>query len=147
MSSNGSATGDLFYDDGESIDTIESKSYYYASFQYSTLDRRLNINVIENNYAHMSNLTLDSLALYGCDKTPINFIVDDKPTLLNVTYSKQIIHVKGLKLRMDLSHQLSWEYMNQTVSSAFGNQYTPSKIIGVWSIRFIMSLLCSYVIL
>ncbi|CAF1261434.1 unnamed protein product, partial [Rotaria sordida] len=36
LNANGQAEGDLFYDDGESLDTIDSESYYYASFTWSS---------------------------------------------------------------------------------------------------------------
>jgi hypothetical protein len=50
LNSNGNAQGDLFYDDGESIDTIERKSYYYSTFQWSSSNQQLTMNIIQNNY-------------------------------------------------------------------------------------------------
>ncbi|CAF3931784.1 unnamed protein product [Rotaria sp. Silwood1] len=47
LNSNGNTEGDLVYDDEESIDIIGSKSYYYATYKWSSPENRLLINIIE----------------------------------------------------------------------------------------------------
>ncbi|CAF4949045.1 unnamed protein product, partial [Rotaria socialis] len=42
---NGNAVGDLFYDDGESIDTITAKSYFLATFKWSSSTSQLTMMV------------------------------------------------------------------------------------------------------
>jgi len=47
----GKAKGDLFWDDGESINTIGSGNFFYGTFTFEdvcTLGRR----IIRNNYLH-----------------------------------------------------------------------------------------------
>ncbi len=107
VNANGNAEGELFYDDGESIDTIESKSYYYATYKWSSHNHQLKINVVKNNYDHMSNLVLDSLAIYGLDKTPGAFTVNKKQVQPMMRPQTQIIDVIGLGLSMSKSYTVS----------------------------------------
>ena len=108
MNSNGNAAGDLFSDDGESIDTIGSKAYYYATYQWSSADKKLTITVVDNNYSQMTNLILDSLAIYGLDDIPTTFTVDGKQLYPKTRPHTQIVDVTGLGLSMTKSTTITW---------------------------------------
>ncbi|CAF4731027.1 unnamed protein product [Rotaria socialis] len=110
LDANSNAEGDLFYDDGESIDTVGSKAYYYATFRWSSNTRQLTINVIENNYSSMSNLTLDTLTIYGLNDIPLKFTANNKDFTPTVRPQSQIIEVTGLKLPMGASHAITWQF-------------------------------------
>ncbi|CAF2678069.1 unnamed protein product [Rotaria sp. Silwood2] len=104
IDANGNANGDLFYDDGESIDTIGSKAYFYAKFNWSSTDGQLTMNVIENSYPHMSNLILDSLTFYGLNSIPATIDVKGKQFRPVLRPDTNIVEVTGLGLSMDENH-------------------------------------------
>ncbi|CAF1394494.1 unnamed protein product [Rotaria sordida] len=108
LNSNGNAQGDLFYDDGESIDTIGSKSYYYSTYKWSISEKRLIINVIENNYSQMSNLILDTLTIYGLENIPMIINVNNKNFYPKIRPNTQIVDVNGLGLSMSQNYILTW---------------------------------------
>ncbi|CAM4768266.1 unnamed protein product [Rotaria magnacalcarata] len=108
LNSDGNAAGDLFYDDGESIDSVGSKLYYYATYKWLKSENRLIISVLENNYAHMSNLLLDTLTIYGLDNIPTMFNVNDKQFEPKRRPNTQIVDVIGLGLSMRQNHTLTW---------------------------------------
>ncbi|CAF0867380.1 unnamed protein product [Adineta ricciae] len=108
LNSNGNAAGDLFSDDGESIDTIGSKAYYYATYQWSSADKKLTITVVDNYYSQMTNLILDSLAIYGLDDVPTAFTVDGKELYPKTRPHTQIVDVTGLGLSMTKSTTITW---------------------------------------
>ncbi len=112
LNSNGNAEGDLFCDDGESIDTIGSKSYYYSTYKWSTSENRLTINIIENNYSQMSNLILDSLTIYGLENIPDIINVNDKQLHPKTRPHTQIVDVQGLDLSMTQNYTLTWTTTN-----------------------------------
>ncbi|CAF0715427.1 unnamed protein product [Brachionus calyciflorus] len=60
------AQGDLFYDDGDSIDSIEKSKYYFSRFIYN--NNQLKMIVSQNNYAEMENLKLDTIRILGFGK-------------------------------------------------------------------------------
>jgi hypothetical protein len=112
LDSNGNAAGDLFYDDGESIDTIGSKSYFYATYTWSKAQNELSISVKENNYPQMANLILDSLTIYGLDNIPETLTVAANTFHPHTRPYTQIVEVTDLGLAMDKSHSIKWSLSN-----------------------------------
>ena len=108
LDANGNAEGDLFYDDGESIDSITSKRYYYATYKWSTLENQLTMTVIKNNYSKMSNLILDTLTIYGLDNIPNEIDVDGKKFLLKTRPNTKIVDVDHLGLSMSQDYVFTW---------------------------------------
>ena len=104
----GNAEGELFYDDGESIDTVGSHSYYYATFQWSSLERQLSMNVIANNYSGMAELVLDTISIYGLNEVPSTLNIDEKQFLPIRRKFTHIFDFQGLALPMNESHTLTW---------------------------------------
>jgi maltase-glucoamylase len=109
LNANGRAEGDLFYDDGESLDTIALQSYYYASFKWSSDDRQLSFNVTVNNYADMSRLILDSLTIYGWNRIPTAMRVDNKQLYPVIKSHRETVHIENLALIMSNSHTITWD--------------------------------------
>ncbi|CAF0888566.1 unnamed protein product [Rotaria sordida] len=58
--------------------TKYSRLYFYSKFQWSSSKKQLTINVIENNYSHMSNLILDTITIYGLKYIPIPINLNNK---------------------------------------------------------------------
>ena len=109
LNSSGEAVGDLFYDDGESIDTIRTNSYFYANFTWSSTNGQLIINVVENNYPEISQLILDSLTIYGLDEVLDTITVDNRTFQPSKRTNTEMIEVKGLRLAMGTNYTLSWK--------------------------------------
>ena len=72
------------------------------------MKRQLNFEVIENNYAGMSNLTLDTITIYGLDDIPNVFHVNKKEVEARLRPSTQIVELHGLALPMNENHRLTW---------------------------------------
>ena len=104
----GAAEGDLFYDDGETIDTIGPKAYYFAKFRWSSAERQLTITVEQNNYSPMSNLSLDTLTIYGLDNVPATVTYKDKEFHPKTRPQTQIVEITGLRLSMSENHTITW---------------------------------------
>ena len=119
LNDTGNAEGDLFYDDGESIDTVGNQSFYYARFRWSSSERRLSMNVIANNYSGMSELVLDTISIYGLHEFPSTLNIDQKEYLPIRRAFTQIIDFQGLALPMNESHTLTWSnYQPMRVEAA-----------------------------
>ena len=110
---NGNAEGDLFYDDGESIDTINSKAYFYATFKWSLSDTKLTMNVAENGYREMSSLKLNSMTIYGLNDTPTSVYAGERHFVPSQRPNTQIVEVNNMDLPMDPSQWI----MNAGVTS------------------------------
>jgi hypothetical protein len=108
LNSDGNAEGDLFSDDGESIDTIGTKSFYYSTYKWSTSNNRLIINIIENNSPQMSNKILDTLTIYGLDHIPDIININNIQFHPKIRPNTNIVEVNGLGLSMTQSYTLTW---------------------------------------
>jgi maltase-glucoamylase len=64
------ANGELFWDDGDSIDSIEKSDYFLAKFLFT--GNKLSMFVNENNYDEIGTLTLDTVRLLGFADTALN---------------------------------------------------------------------------
>jgi hypothetical protein len=62
-----SATGSLFWDDGESVDTYENGQYYMATYTVSS--GRLTSTIVFNGYSEMSSLQMDDIRVMGIGST------------------------------------------------------------------------------
>ena len=125
LNGSGNAEGDLFYDDGESIDTISTKSYYYATYKWSTVDARFIINVVENNYPAMSNKILDTLIIYGLDHVPDSMTVNDKEFQPKIREKTQIVYVTKLGLTMTQNYIFTWSNTSSTRVSGSSSPAEP----------------------
>lgn len=124
MDKDGNAEGDLFYDDGDTIDTISPKSYYYATFKWSGSQRQLSFQVKENGYPKMSELRLDSLTIYGLENIPDALLVNNKQYPLQLRPFTQIAEVSGLGLPMNGNYLFNW---NSTDSVTVEVEEIPSN--------------------
>lgn len=59
----GSANGELFYDDGDSIDSIQNKEYYHATYKFE--QNELTMKLVNNEYSEMQNLKMSDLRILG----------------------------------------------------------------------------------
>jgi alpha-glucosidase (family GH31 glycosyl hydrolase) len=108
LNSHGNAEGDLFNDDGESLDTIKNKSYYYSKFEWSTKNQELNFNITVNNYPAMSKLILNTIIIYGLKILPMNIKINKKEFHSKIRSFTNIVELNNLSLPMNKNFQLTW---------------------------------------
>lgn len=104
LNDQGEAEGDLFYDDGETIDW--SKSYYYATF--SVRENTLIMNIEHNTYNQMNNMVLDKIRIFSSQKNvyfTLNGAIFD---ISNVKFNENEIILTKLGIRMDKGFELRW---------------------------------------
>ncbi|KAK7100862.1 hypothetical protein V1264_023730 [Littorina saxatilis] len=68
---NASASGSLFWDDGQSVDTFESGNYFLANYRIH--NRTLHVTVVNNNVSEVSSLLYEHVIVYGVT-TAVNVI-------------------------------------------------------------------------
>ncbi|XP_075013544.1 sucrase-isomaltase, intestinal isoform X1 [Calonectris borealis] len=112
LDDNNAASGDLFWDDGESTGTVESKAYIYYEFTVSS--NVLQMNAINSNYADPNNLKFEEIKILGAlqEITAVtvsqNNVVENFP--LNITYYplEKVAHITGLQLELGKSYTVKW---------------------------------------
>ena len=94
----GSASGDLFWDDGDSIDTIEKEQYNYFTFGLHS-NCSLDLNVIKSGYS--TKLVISNVVIYGTNTDSVVVTLDGKTVSSIVTNSIRI------QVNLDLSSKKS----------------------------------------
>ncbi|UJR12095.1 hypothetical protein I4U23_016273 [Adineta vaga] len=132
LDANGNAEGDLFYDDGETIDTIENGAYFYATYKWSSQAHQLKIDVVRNNYTEISKLNLTSFIFYGINELSSNVVVNGKSISTVIQSQTNMVNVTGLRLSMNNNYTLIWVQQNETtpnpsIPTDFPSQFTTNR--------------------
>ncbi len=99
------ATGDLFWDDGESIITIESGKYNYYTFKLHS-NCSLEINVVKSGYDLSSEpQIIKEVVIFGTDAEDIEYSIDEKEWM-KIKPEKNYIK---LEVNIDLNSKKSGE--------------------------------------
>ncbi|XP_053711652.1 lysosomal alpha-glucosidase [Synchiropus splendidus] len=105
LSADGSAGGDLFWDDGESLDTYEKGQYAYIVF--AVAQRVMTSQVLHNN-VEATYITVASATFYGVKEKPAKVLVNSQESPF--TYrTNQVLTVADLQLNLSQNFTISWE--------------------------------------
>ncbi|XP_050821721.1 sucrase-isomaltase, intestinal [Gopherus flavomarginatus] len=112
LDDNGFAHGQLYWDDGNSIDAYEQGAYLLETFNAS--QSVLEIKVVHNGYTDPNNLKFDEIKVLGVDRVPLAVTVKQNgvtvPSLHNINYSatKKLLHITGLQLELGKPYSVDW---------------------------------------
>ncbi|XP_075810057.1 putative maltase-glucoamylase 2 [Microtus pennsylvanicus] len=103
------AKGQLYWDDGVSIDTVLERKYIL--YDFSVTSNRLQAKMINNNYVDPNDLMFSDILILGMDKEPsgLNVLLNGYTTpISNYSYNPstkvlQIYDLIGLKLGQEFS--------------------------------------------
>ncbi|CAF3709824.1 unnamed protein product [Rotaria sordida] len=109
----GDAKGNLYWDDGDSIDSIETKTFNYLEFILTT-SNTLTINALVTNYKY-SPMRLDLVKILGVNKSVTNVTVNGKPYsdyLYNFLDQVLLIHGLNMDMLAQSSQTIQWTITN-----------------------------------
>ncbi|XP_074786957.1 maltase-glucoamylase-like isoform X2 [Athene noctua] len=112
LDDNNEAVGELFWDDGESTGTVNSKSY--ISYDFKVSNNVLQMNVTNNNYTDPNNLMFEEIKILGLLQEPVAVTVlqnnDVQNSSHNITYNPadKVALIQGLQLELGKSYSLRW---------------------------------------
>lgn len=117
LDDNQQAKGELFYDDGDSIDSIENGQHFYANFTFSTDE--LKMTVVNNPTSLMDNLKLNTIRLFGLQKQVKDVsIIDSNRQTLNINDIKLNqfgeLQLKNLNLNINRDFIIKFNLANIT---------------------------------
>ncbi|CAF4343495.1 unnamed protein product [Rotaria socialis] len=109
QSDSGTASGNLFWDDGDSIDSIETKTYNYMEFSLTNFNK-LTINTLVSNYKE-SAMRLDLIKILGVNKFVTSVTVNGKiysNYLYNIPDQILLIYALDLDMLTQSSQTIQW---------------------------------------
>jgi len=105
------ATGDLFWDDGESQDTIESGLYQHQRFIYENNSLRMEIAV--DGTDTLDTLKMDSVRMFGLKQKPVSITVGGVPlseSQIDYNAVDKVMRLSSLGLSMAVNWQVQFNY-------------------------------------
>lgn len=114
LDDNKAASGELFWDDGDSRDTVSSGSN--IRYQFSVVNSILSMDVVHNGYTDPNNLKFEDITVMGVTTAPTLVLVSDgtasyalSESQVNYDSTKQVIHLTNLELELGKSYTVQWE--------------------------------------
>lgn len=104
LSEDGSASGDLFWDDGESLDTYENLQYAYVLF---TVDQKVMRSQVLLAHVEASYITVETASFYGVQSRPEQVQVNGQEAAF-IYKDNKVLSVSDLGLNLNQNFTISW---------------------------------------
>ncbi|XP_053333226.1 lysosomal alpha-glucosidase [Clarias gariepinus] len=104
VSQDGQADGELFWDDGESLDTYEKDEYAYVLF---SLKQNTMTSEVVRSHVEATYLTVETVSFYGVRAEPKSVTVNTQE--VPFSYTKQVLRVDELGLNLAQNFTISWK--------------------------------------
>uniref|UniRef100_A0A3P8UQR8 Maltase n=1 Tax=Cynoglossus semilaevis TaxID=244447 RepID=A0A3P8UQR8_CYNSE len=152
LDDNNQAAGELFWDDGESRDTVRKGNYVHYSF--SVANNTLTLDADHVGYNDSNNLRFESVTVLGLRSRPVNVTVTRvingrkeewttvvPETDIHYNETKKVLLLTGLSMTLGESYTVHWELRdslnchpeedaNEANCTARGCIWGPSSITG-----------------
>lgn len=103
---NGEAEGNLFWDDGETIDTIENGQYNLINF--AAEQNSVTSSIEQFDYQGDSEMLLGSISVFGLATPPTNVIVNSENSAFMYDPQTQVLSLEGLSVRLSEPFVVTW---------------------------------------
>uniref|UniRef100_W5L3G3 Alpha glucosidase 2 n=1 Tax=Astyanax mexicanus TaxID=7994 RepID=W5L3G3_ASTMX len=104
LTEDGLAEGDLFWDDGETIDTYETDQYAYFIFR---LKQNTMTSEVVHSHMEATYITVETVSFYGLKKGPTSVTVNSQEASFIYT-TNQVLKVYDLGLNLSQNFTISW---------------------------------------
>ncbi|XP_064615639.1 lysosomal alpha-glucosidase-like [Liolophura sinensis] len=105
LNESGSASGDLFWDDGDTVDTIETGQYNFIDF--SVAQGKLTSSVVKAGYSSPA-MSLGSVVVYGVQSQPVKVTVNSRSMPFQYDTANKALRVTGLSEDLLKPLRVSW---------------------------------------
>ncbi|XP_034024674.1 maltase-glucoamylase, intestinal [Thalassophryne amazonica] len=113
LDDNNQAAGELFWDDGDSRDTVETSNYIH--YKFTVASGSLKMQVINAGYKDPNNLMFENITILGMLGAISNVTVTDKndtvtisPDKIQYDPNKKVIFLRGLSLMLGETYTVQW---------------------------------------
>ncbi|XP_016360329.1 lysosomal alpha-glucosidase-like [Sinocyclocheilus anshuiensis] len=104
LSEDGLAKGDLYWDDGETLDTYEKDQYAYI---YFTVEQNTMTSEVLHNHEEAAYITVETVSFYGVKVEPENVTVNSQEAAFTY-HDNQVLTVTDLGLNLSRNFTINW---------------------------------------
>ena len=105
LDSRGDSSGELYWDDGDSVDAYEAGAFNHVTFGCSGASKLT--SVVERNGYRAENMTLDFVSVFGLGTKPTSVTLDGRE--VKFFYSEKI-QASGAQVASDLRKKLGFQW-------------------------------------
>ena len=105
LDSRGDSSGELYWDDGDSVDAYEAGAFNHVTFGCSGASKLT--SVVERNGYRAENMTLDFVSVFGLGTKPTSVTLDGRE--VKFFYSEKI-QASGAQVASDLRTNLGFQW-------------------------------------
>ncbi|XP_046571388.1 lysosomal alpha-glucosidase-like [Haliotis rubra] len=106
LDNNGTASGEVFWDDGDSIDTVENNLYSLVSF--SVHSNTLSNKVLASNYKKGAEMSLSEVTVMGVSASPDSVTVNGKGAAFEYDKKSKVLIISGLAVDLLQGLKIKW---------------------------------------
>ncbi|XP_028817377.1 maltase-glucoamylase, intestinal isoform X2 [Denticeps clupeoides] len=115
LDDNNSASGELFWDDGDSRDTVSSGAHIH--YQFTVINGTLTMQVLTNGYTDPNNIEFEDITILGVTKRPNEVTVTHNSITtpaadFQYDEGKMVLRITGLALALGQSYTVKWDSVN-----------------------------------
>ncbi|GAB1603755.1 lysosomal alpha-glucosidase-like [Argonauta hians] len=103
---NSTSRGELFWDDGESLDTYKTGNYTHLVF--TATQYNITSEVMASGYAPTTELYLGSAIICGVSNQPHNVLANSKPAKFIWSASSQVMRIESMALSLTHPIAITW---------------------------------------
>ncbi|XP_066540681.1 sucrase-isomaltase, intestinal [Hoplias malabaricus] len=114
LDDNKQASGELFWDDGDSRDTVSSGSYIL--YHFTVFNEELTMQVRHSGFVDPNNLVFENITVLGAENPPSSVFISDGVSVAAVNESsiqyhslKKVLYLKGLSMQFGKNYTVSWK--------------------------------------
>ncbi|XP_022103478.1 lysosomal alpha-glucosidase-like isoform X2 [Acanthaster planci] len=104
-------TGQLFWDDGDSLDTYESGNYLFVEFASNATT--MNSTVVHDGYSGSQPVTVETIILSAVPRPVSQVTINGTAVPFHYSPDVQNVYVDKLKVPMQFNFYVKWEYQTQ----------------------------------
>jgi hypothetical protein len=117
LDQNQTASGSLFWDDGDSVDTFENLNYNLFQFNY-TSNNTITITAVV--YHYQTSLVLDQIQVYGLAAQPTQIVpIDSNSIAMNIIWnaSSNVLQLSNIGASLNATKQILMVLCSNTTTT------------------------------
>ncbi|XP_071953702.1 lysosomal alpha-glucosidase-like isoform X1 [Antedon mediterranea] len=102
----GQAAGDLYWDDGDSLDTVAKGAF--SIWQFQAENQQIKSNIIKDGFPSSSQMSLGEIKIFGLKSSPTQVSANGKDVQFSYDTLYKVLTVTNLKLPFNKFNTLVW---------------------------------------
>ncbi|XP_072044621.1 lysosomal alpha-glucosidase-like isoform X1 [Amphiura filiformis] len=106
LASDGTASGELYWDDGDTVGTYENGNYIFITF--TAQNKMISSQITQDGYPDSGTMKLGSVIVYGVNSAPTSVTVNGKSVAFKYDSTNKVLNVSSLDVKLNAPFKATW---------------------------------------